>query len=285
MKKFLGLMCVALPLNAQAQWTLDAEAARIYDNNLSRAQKESDITRDRAWTAKAALGRIFSFDNWDTSLRGEARGARQDHYSGLDHVALGVGAGARRKLGLGLTAPWLAADATLLRERYDENVRDGDRALASLTLGKRFDERLDTSISASYDRRHQAHDLPTGSLSGRPFSVQGRSLVLRGSFALTDQALVFAAAGWRQGDVTSSTRRNSQIFRESAAIANDPAFGPDFIAYRLTGARSEWYSLGLSWALGRQASINASVLTDRVKPHGDLRYRGDVYSVALVYRR
>ena len=82
----------------------------------------------------------------------------------------------------------------------------------------------------------------------------------------------------------SSTRRNFAIFVESDAIANDPAFGPDFIAYRLTGARSEWYSLGLSWALGRQASINASVLTDRVKPHGNLQYRGDVYSVALVYR-
>src|SRR5204863_6437149 len=142
--KLLVLMCVALPLRAEAQWTFDAEAARIYDNNLPRAQKESDIIRDRAWTAKAALGRGFSFESWDASLRGEARGARHDNYSGLDHAALGVGAGARRKLGLGLTAPWVAADATLLRERYDENVRDGDRALASLTLGKRFNERLDT---------------------------------------------------------------------------------------------------------------------------------------------
>jgi hypothetical protein len=278
-------MVALFPLRAAAQWTFDADLTRLYDNNLSRAQRESDIIRDRAWTARAALGRVFSFDTWDTSVRGEARGARHDNYSGLDHAALGLGAGARRKLGLGLTAPWLAADATLLRERYDEDVRDGDRALASLTLGKRFNERLDTSISASYDWRHQSHDLPTTGLSGRPFSVQGRSLAVRGSFALTDQALLLASAGTRRGDVTSSTRRNSQIFRESDAIANDPAFGPDFIAYRLTGARSDWYSLGLSWALGRQASINASVLTDRVKPHGDLRYRGDVYSVALVYRR
>ena len=114
--------------------------------------------------------------------------------------------------------------------------------------------------------------------------MQGRGLAIKGSFALTEQALLLAGAGWREGDVTSSTRRNSQIFRESDAIANDPAFGPDFIAYRLTGARSEWYSLGLSWALGRRASINASVLTDRVRPRGDLEYKGDVYSVALVYR-
>ena len=48
MKKLVALMCVVLPLRAEAQWTFDAEAARIYDNNLSRAQHDSDIIRDRA---------------------------------------------------------------------------------------------------------------------------------------------------------------------------------------------------------------------------------------------
>jgi hypothetical protein len=107
---------------------------------------------------------------------------------------------------------------------------------------------------------------------------------LKGSFALAEPVLLFGAAGVRRGDVVSSTRRNLQIFRESSAIANDPAFGPDFVAYRLTGARTESYSLGVSWALGRRASIDASVGADRTHARGALDYDGNVYAVTLVYR-
>jgi hypothetical protein len=280
----MALLAALVPLAATAQWTFDAEGSRIYDGNLSRAQRESDIIRDRAWTGRAAFGRLFSISEWDASLRGEARGARHDRYSGLDHIALGLGAGMRRKLGLGLTAPWIAADAAVFREDHDENVRDGRRARLSFTVGKRFDERWDGALSAAYDRRSQRHDFASvPGIPGRPFSIQGRSLVARAGYAFTERVLLFGSAGFRQGDVVSSTRRNLQIFRESAAIANDPAFGPDFIAYRLTGARTLTYSIGLSWSLGRRASLDATAWHDRTRAGGGLGYEGNVYSVSFVY--
>jgi hypothetical protein len=284
MRKLLSLVALTVPMTAAAQWTLDAELAGVYDDNVSRAQRPSDILEDRALTLRGALGRVFAVAEGDLSLRGEARGARYDNFSGLDHAALGIGADWRRKLGLGLTAPWLAIDGTLFREDYSEQVRDGRRGALSLALGKRFDERFEASVTANYDRRSQRGDFPTTQLSGRPFSLQGRSLSLKASYALGERALVFASAGTRRGDVVSSTRRNLQIFRESAAIANDPALGPDFIAYKLTGARTISYSVGLSWALGRRAALEAAVNTDRTRVRNDLNYDGNIYSLSFIYR-
>lgn len=283
MHRWVLLVAAGIPLAAAAQWTFDAEGTRVYDDNLSNAQRDSDIIRDRAWTGRAAFGRSFAVEEWDASVRAEARGARHDRYSGLDHVGLGMRAGARRKLGIGLTAPWIAADAAVSEERFDERIRDGLRSSLSLALGKRFHQRLEGSVRAAYDRRSQRHDRPTTDLSGRPFSLQGRSISLHGSYALTEQALLFANTGWRRGDVVSSTRRNSQIFRQSAAIANDPAFGPDFIAYRLSGARTWSGSAGLSWALGRRASVDAALTRHQTRARGGLDYDGNVYRIALVY--
>ena len=285
MRTAAAVLIALLPSAAAAQWTIDAQGAWTYDDNLSRAQRESDITRDHALELRGALGRALVVADGDMVLRGEARAGRYDTYTGLEHFALGIGAGWRRKLGIGLTAPWLAADASFFEEDYAEQVRDGRSAALSLELGKRFGPRFDAALGAAYDWREQHDDLATvPGFSGRPFSLQGRSLFLRGNLAFGESWLVFAAAAARDGDVVSSTRRNPAIFRESAAIANDPAFGPDFIAYKLTGARTNSYTIGLSWALRAKASLDAAVTNERTSARGGLDYDGNVYSVSLVYR-
>jgi len=285
MRTALALVAAALPAAAAAHWTLDADLARTYDDNLSRAQRESDIVRDHALALRGALGRQFVVAGGDLVLRAEARGALYDDFPGLDHAALGAGAAWRRKLGLGLTAPWLAADAALFGEDYSEPVRDGTRAALALELGKRFGPSFEASLGAAYDRRWQSEDFGTvPGISGKPFSLRGRTLSVRGSYAFGEKLLAFGAFAERSGDVASSTRRNPQIFRESAAIANDPAFGPDYIAYKLTGARTDSYTLGFSWALGVNASIDAALTSERTSARGGLDYDANLYSVSLVYR-
>ena len=278
------LFVAAFPLAAGAQWRLEADGHRVYDDNLSRAQRSEDILDDSAWTGRVALARRLALGDWDASVHVEGRAERYDEFSGLDRLALGLGGSARRKLGLGLTAPWLGLSASVLRDRYDQEVRDGTRLALAATLGKRFSERLELSAGAGYDRREQRKDLATTPVSGKPFSLQGRSLSLNGNYAFTDRLLLLASAARRQGDVVSSTRRNFQIFTESSAIADDPAFGPDFIAYRLSGARTHSYSLGLSWELWRRATIDAFATRSDTKARGGLDYDSNGYSVAFGYR-
>lgn len=285
MRTALALLVAAVPSTAAGQWTIGAEVARTYEDNLPNAQLQSDVTRDHALALRGSLGRFALLADGDLLLRGEARAARYDNYTGLDRFALGLGAGWRRKIGVGLTAPWVAADAALFAQDYGTAVRDGPLAILSLEIGKRFDPRFDASLGVAYDRREQNDDLPVvPGISGRPFSLQGRSIALRGNLALDASWVVFGAVSARRGDVVSSTRRNFQIFQQSAAIAADPAFGPDYFAYSLTGASSTSGTIGVSWALGTSASLNASLTGDRTRARGGLDYDGNVYSLSFVYR-
>jgi hypothetical protein len=287
MRTVLAFLVAAWPLAAAAAspWMVAAEGALAYDDNLSNAQRESDVAEDLALALRGSLGRSFDLAGGDLLVRGEARGAQHDSYSGLDHYGIGLAAGWRRKLGLGLTAPWIAADVSLFQNDYREDVRDGRSAVASATLGKRFDARFDASLELAYDRRWQRDDLGTvPGIPGRPFDLRGRTLALRLGAAPSEPLLLSVGVATRWGDVASSTRRNQQIFRSSAAIANDPAFGPDYIAYKLTGARTSAYTLALSWALGAKASVDGAVTSTRTSAPGGLDYEGNVYSLTLVYR-
>src|SRR5437660_810093 len=147
---------LALCCSAHAQWTPQYEAGFLYDTNLSRAQKDEDQIKDSALVARAALARAFAIGDYaDGSVGVDARLTRYTKSHGASFVAVGANAGVRRKLGLGLTAPWIALEGTAAYEDAREDIRDATRYLLSLTAGKRFTPDLDGSVGFAYDRRVQ----------------------------------------------------------------------------------------------------------------------------------
>ena len=93
--------------------------------------------------ARGGLVRSFALDDRaDLSAGIEAKALRDATYEGASVISLGAIAGYRRKLGLGLTAPRVGAEASFAWENSPTAVRDGRRFNASAFLGKRFDERL-----------------------------------------------------------------------------------------------------------------------------------------------
>jgi hypothetical protein len=272
---------------ARAQLAPQFEAGFLHDSNLSRAQRPEDRVSDSALTARAALGRTFAAgEDSDVSLAADAHITAYDKSNGASFGALGVNGGWRRKLGLGLEAPWIAADASLSYENAREDIRDGTRGVASISAGRRFGRALEASLGFSYDKRVQREDYPTvPGYGGKPFSLQGRSLFGRVDYALGERLAAVASAAQRSGDVVSSTRRNFAIFTASNAIALDPAFGDDFIAYRLSGARTRSLTGGLSWELARRASLDATLTKDDTSVGGGLDYSAVVFAVTLIYRR
>lgn len=274
------------PATALGQWQADVEASLLHDDNVPRAQLPSDIKSDNAVTARAGIGRSFPTDErGDVGVAFDLRALRYARYEGASVLSLGASAAYRRKLGLGLTAPRAGVEASLALEDSPEAVRDGARFGATAYLSKRFDERLEAAVGAAYDRREQrdATSVVPG-IPGDPFSLQSRSLFARGSFAFGERMSLVASATARRGDVVSSTRRNSQIFVQSAAIAPDPAFGPDYIAYRLTGARTTSLAAGIGYELSRRSSIEALFTVDSTSARGGLDYDRQVLSLAWAYR-
>ena len=60
--------------------------------------------------------------------------------------------------------------------------------------------------------------------------------------------------------------------------------GPDFIAYRITGARTVTLSAGASWQLGRYAALEASAVRDDTAAGEGLDYVNRIYALTWVYR-
>jgi hypothetical protein len=275
----------ALSFAAHAQWNPQVEAAVVHDTNFSRAQREQDRIADTALTLAGAAERPLPVGP-DIGFGVDARLAQYLHSEGASYAAAGVNGAWRGKLGLGLTAPRLVARASAALENARERVRDAARYAASLTAGRRFDDRLQASAGFAYDRRVQREDLAVvPGYGGKPFSLQGRSAFARADYAVTERLALVGSAAVRKGDVESSTRRNFTIFSASNAIANDPALGPDFIAYRITGARTVTLSGGLSWALGPNAALEASATRDDTAAGEGLDYVNRIYALTFVWRR
>ena len=229
----LGVAALVLSAPARAQWSSQLEAGYLHDDNFSRAQRSEDKIRESALFARGLLTRDFALGaDSDGHVGLEGRLNRYSPSNGASFAGVGLLAGARRKLGLGATAPWVALDASGGYENAREDIRDAYRYSASATLGKRFTPQLEASGGFAYDRRVQreAAEESVPGFGTKPFSVQGRSWYARVSYALGERAALIGAAALRRGDVVSSTRRNFGIYTASNSIADYPALGPDFYA-------------------------------------------------------
>jgi hypothetical protein len=242
---------------------------------------------DSALRGRAALGRGFELGHaGDARVAGAGGFTSYGRSDGASFAWLGAEAGWRRKLGVGLMEPWLAVDASAALENARAEVRDAWRGAASAAAGKRLSEVLEVSAGFAYDRREQREDFAVvPGFGGKPFSIEGRSAFVRASYAVGERATLFGSAALRHGDVVSSTRRNLDIFLGSNAIALDPAFGDDFIAYRISGAATTTFSGGLAWELGRRAALEASLTQDDTRARGGLDYSALSFGVTFVYRQ
>ncbi|HET7763929.1 MAG TPA: hypothetical protein VFK92_02450 [Burkholderiales bacterium] len=281
----LGAALAGAPSEAMPEDIFDAEAGVFHDSNLSNAVSADDIVADTALTLAASGGYRFAPGDRDAfALTGDLRAAGFSRFHGMNSVALGGTASWSRKFGLGAFAPWARLSASLAGERYDESVRDGRRASVALRAGERLSERLQLSGGGSFERYRA--DNATGvvpGISGDAFSLLGRSLFARADYAFDDRWAGFAGVLARRGDVTASTRLNLQIFQYSSAIALDPAFGPDYIAYRISGATSWDFVAGGSLALGDSWSANLAVTRALTYAANNIEYQSTRINASVIY--
>jgi hypothetical protein len=269
---------------AMATWIGDVEASFFYDNNVNRAQRESDILSDSALLVRATGGRYFQLTD-RTSLSLTASASREEHhrYSGLSNFGIGPAFALRTKLGVGTAAPWLRLSGSVLRLEYDNDLRTGWHSTAVVGAGQRVTERLDLRAELRYENRNADRTGPgVRGISGAAFDVEGVSAALAGTFAITGETLLTFGYTHRVGEVVSSTRRNSAIFAVSKAITPDPVFGPDFVAYTLD-ARSKIIDLGLSHALGARTSANVFFTRNLTYGDGGNNYYSSAIGISVLH--
>jgi hypothetical protein len=234
----LAAIAAIAPLPAaRADWTLGTEAAVRHDDNVGNARLASDIVADTTIDARISLYRIVALDEgYSVTLGGDLGGEVYEHLSGLNNASLEAVFSLKKKWGLGAYVPWVRGGLSAGRLSYADSYRNAWIYRATLAAGRRIDDRW--NLWAEYEYEDQAatpqpEEVP--GLSGDAYSQRSHNLSANLEYSLTASTYLSAGVLARHGDVVSTSAPNYMIYAASLALAEDPAFGPDAYAYRVTG--------------------------------------------------
>jgi hypothetical protein len=243
---------------AAADWGFDAVGGIKYNDNLSNAIEAADRKSDGAATLSLAGGfHQQPSDDIGIGMSLIAESESHFHYPGMDNLGVGARAQLRHKFGLGAQAPWAALSLRGLHRDYHYDYRDGWQYDAGLTAGRRIGERWEVRGSAQYDR-YEADNLQPAVLPGTSsaaYDVAGWTFGVHAAFLMTEVDTLAVSWSRRHGTVTTVTPPDTEILEYSSAVALDPVFSGNPIAYRII-TDTDTLSINWSRAIGRYSSVN-----------------------------
>lgn len=289
----LALVLAAAPVAAET--FVEAGGGLSWDDNVGRTARSADARSDlvAGFEGRAGIRHITAAEDRlsaAATLRGEQFHRRDD----LSEFAIGSSLGWRRKLGLGLAAPWIGASVEGERITSGSPIRDGWRYGASLRAGKRLDDYWNLQVSLALDRRNGDEDdqeLPpnrptfpgvTPSRRGDVFDLEGASVGLGLEYTLSDRWLASLDYSYRAGDVVSSARPNAKVVAAADAITLDRALGTGRSAYRLD-ADTQTFRLGFSYALGETSSLEFGWERQASEADDGIRYDKSIFRMGVLW--
>lgn len=273
---------------AHADWIFDGKLESEYDDNVPRAISGRDVAGDFSVNAEVAPGTYFQLtDRLGFTLAAPLSGSLFADFDGLNNVSAGLSAALRAKLGLGPEALWIRAAAGASWYDFDHALRDSWRYRAALNAGRWIGTRWQLQIGYAFDRRRatEVEDIPflvtNFGIPGDAFDGDAHTLSLAATYTITPRLAGVLGYARRMGDVTATTRRDFEVFEYSDAIAADPVFGPDRVAYRVD-VDTDVYTAGLSYALGQRGSLNLGYEVQHGTTH-DIAYDNHIVRIGLLY--
>jgi hypothetical protein len=286
----LAVLCCTLACGsaAAAEWGMDADAGLHYSDNVPNAIEAGDKKTDAAATLSlSGLMHRQIGDDTGLGLSLVAESAGYTRFSGLNYVGVGANAQLRHKFGLGAEAPWTAFALRAVHRDYHYDSRDGWEYDAGWTVGRRIGERWDVNGSVRYDRyqadRFQQTVLP--GVSTAAYDVAGWTFGVQAAWLWTEVDTLSVSASRRHGSVTAVTRPDFKVLEYSSAVARDPVFSGNPIAYRINADTS---MLAVNWsrAVGRHASFNLGYAFRRTQGNDELdAYTANMFDLSVSYRR
>jgi len=275
----------AVPYAASGDWTPGAAAALRHDDNVGNAQSSSDIVGDTAVDARLSIFQLFPLDeSYSVTVGGDLGGEAFRRLTGLNNASLDGALALKRKWGLGAFVPWARAGASVGRSSYDDSYRNAWNYRATLAAGRRADERWNLWAEYAFERRaarSQAEEVP--GVSGDAFSQTSHNVAANLEYSLNENAFLALGLRGRHGDVVSTTRASKRIYYASRALADDPAFGPDVYAYKLTGT-TYGVRVGVNYAPTPHSLLGCGFERFDTHADGGNRYTKSVSEITWSYR-
>ncbi|HEX3846920.1 MAG TPA: hypothetical protein VHV81_06025 [Steroidobacteraceae bacterium] len=271
-----GLACAG-------DWTLGAGAGVRRDSNVGNAEPYDDIVSDTIVGAHLSAAQLFPLGTgYSVTIGGNLAGEAYREITGLTNASADASIVLKHKWGLGAYAPWATVGVSAGRTSYDDPYRNTWDYHAALAAGRRF-ERWSVWGEYALDRRaarDQEQEVP--GISGDAFSAIGRTLSAHAEYSLSGRVFLTLSLSARRGDVISTTEENLQVFYASRAIAEDPAFGEDYYAYKITG-NTYGAAAGLEFALSPHNALSLGFARFETRAYGGNDYDKSIPEITWSY--
>jgi hypothetical protein len=232
-----AILVLGVPYAARGDWDIAAEAHVMHDNNVGNAESYSDIVSDTIVGATLSVFDLFPLgEGYSLTAGADLNGEHYNRITGLSNATAGASLALKKKWGLGAFVPWARVELSVAHSDYDDDYRNAAIYRATLATGRRIDERWNLWAEYSYERRNaasQPEEVP--GISGNAFSATSNNASLHVDYSVWQNTYLNLAGIFRHGDFVSTGEGNYQVLDAARAIAEDPAFGPEDYAYRLTG--------------------------------------------------
>ena len=270
---------------------VDVALDYLYDDNIGRAEADSDILDDNI----IALSGSFNLPQVLNARAGLLHTLRLEYAGNTDWEDLSAFTASaastfRFRPGAAFSAPWYEAQlAAALLQHRDSDIRDGAQVRVNLALGSNLTDRLIGRIGYRYELRRaweeDVFDLDSHRFSGNV------------DYVINERVTLYGTLAWQTGEVVSTSTPRPQMLNASEARHLDEAlserasslipvgnfFLGDRVAYRID-ADTLTGEIGLNLALSQKLAMDFSALHFRAYGDGDNDYDGLQLRAGLLYR-
>jgi hypothetical protein len=281
-----GLVLAALPAGAAP--SLRATATLSLAENISRT---SDPRAERDATtldvgASATVNRQLARD-WFAWATADAGHFTDFDFKLTNRSRLGVGAGLRRKFGLGPQAPMLDLNAGLSRRFARYEGATGWVADAGARFSQRVGDTLHLALTGEWQQVYARHGA---------FDTRHQQAGFDAAWDFADGWLASAGLGRLWGDVVANATGPTyaralagdfgsgvQSYYSAISYETNQLYGPNWVSYRVHAhGDSAWFALARDFS--DSTSLTLRVWSIKVINQVNIRYDSEFWSLTLAHR-
>lgn len=254
-------------------------AGYTYDDNVTRAELDSDIEKDSILNVDASAAYNFPANDISFfSVRGTLEFNRYQDFNKLSNTILGLHGSYHLRPSAGYMATRYFAMFSYEKRLYQSQQRDGSATEFELGLNKRLTDLV--SLRAGFIKQ----DINAESYV---FDADNNRFYLDLAYRMDARNNLYVTLGYIDGDVVSTTVPTQKIIEASNfVIVRDDAFldlVPDRFAYKLS-AQTMSITIGDSYSLGSNQAIDGSLLYYDSAAAGGNDYSGLIINLSYLHR-
>ena len=207
--------CQSFTASAGDDTFVEIDASLGLDDNVTRAEVDSDIEYDTFVSLAATLGHeAWRGEGGQLVVNASIETEQFLDFSGLTNYSVSGAATYTFGFAAGFGAPWFSLNAKYRVVEFDSELRDSDIASFTATMGKRIDDRTDMRIGVGVQSRDS---------DGRAFDNDNTFGFINVDLSVAPLRTLYFTYRLQQGDTfsTASPANISLAVLNEAGLANE----------------------------------------------------------------